>query len=212
MIGRTSGRRRGQIVTAVLGAIVAAQLYGGVAARAEEAGLVARVNGTPSVVRDGKTTPLRRGDTVHIGDRLETNATAKIKLLLADDSVLAIGPDTQIVLDELTLSGAGRKARLRVLAGRFKIAIAAWLSGPSDYTVHTPTAVAGVRGTILWGDTQLDAICALEGHVEVRAVSTGTVAEIDAGHCVTSMGRGETAPLVPSREDLAKYLRDVTLD
>jgi hypothetical protein len=99
-----------------------------------------------------------------------------------------------------------------VLFGRFKLAIADWLNGPSDYQVDTPTAVAGVRGTVLWGDTQLDAICALRGHVEVRTVRGNATATLEAGHCVTDMAKGEVAPLVPSREDLEKYLREVTLD
>jgi hypothetical protein len=179
---------------------------------AADAGWVAGINGTPTLTRAGKTEPLKRGDTVVVGDRIETAEGSKVKILLADDSVLAIGPRTQLTIDELAFGGDGRKGRLHVLFGRFKLAIADWLNGPSDYQVDTPTAVAGVRGTVLWGDTQLDAICALRGHVEVRTVRGNATATLEAGHCVTDMAKGEVAPLVPSREDLEKYLREVTLD
>ena len=195
---------------ALVGAL--AQLSLAPALWAAEAGLVAGVNGQPSITRAGTTRPLQRGDTVSIGDRISTDATAKVKLLLADDSVLAIGPKTEVVVDELVLGAAGRKGRLRVLVGRFKLAIAAWLTGPSDYEVSTPTAVAGVRGTVLWGDTELDAICALQGTVEVRTLRGDATATLEPGRCVTDMAKGKTAPLVPSREDLAKYLKEVTLD
>lgn len=186
--------------------------HAGVAAAANEAGWVAGINGTPTVSRGTATTPLNRGDTVLVGDRIDTDAGAKVKLLLADDSVLAIGPRSQVILNELVLDSRGRKGRLEVLVGRFKLAIAEWLNGASDYEVRTPTAIAGVRGTVLWGDTQLDAICALRGHVEVRTIRGHATAELDPGHCVTRMGRGETKPLVPSREELEKYLREVSLD
>ncbi|HSP97376.1 MAG TPA: hypothetical protein VL049_09065 [Candidatus Dormibacteraeota bacterium] len=56
--------------------------------------------------------------------------------------------------------------------------------------------VAGVRGTVLSGDTTLDAICALQGTVT----------------CVTKMAAGETKPLVPTRDELARYLKEVSLD
>ncbi len=179
---------------------------------AAEAAWVARINGKPSLTRAGKTEPLQRGATVSIGDRIETDGTSKVKLLLADDSVLAIGPRTAVTIDELVLGPANRTGRLRVLFGRFKLAITAWLSGPSEYQVDTPTAVAGVRGTILWGDTELDAICALRGTVEVRAVRGDAAATLETGQCVTHMGRGETVPLVPTRDELEKYLKDVSLD
>ena len=181
------------------------------AVNASEAGLVAGINGAPTVTRAGATQPLKRGDAVEVGDRLTTDATAKIKILLADDSVLNIGPQTEVVVDELLL-GENRTGKLRVLAGRFKLAIAAWFGGSSDYQIDMPTAVAGVRGTVLWGDTTLDAICALQGTVEVRAVKGSASATLNAGQCVTKMAAGETAPLTPSREDLLRYLKEVQLD
>jgi len=195
-----------------LAALVLPFWCAGLALAANEAGSVTAINGTPTVMRGTATAPLKRGDTVLIGDRIETDATAEVKVLLADDSVLAIGPRSQVTIDELVLEGGARKGRLDVLVGRFKLAIADWLSGSSDYEVRTPTAIAGVRGTVLWGDTELDAICALRGHVQVRTVRGSAVAELDPGRCVTHMSRGETEPLVPSREDLDKYLREVTID
>jgi hypothetical protein len=176
-----------------------------------DAGTVVRVNGHPTCVRAGVVRPLKRGDAVAIGDRITTDAESKIKLLLADDSVLAIGAGSTVTLDDLTLGANGRTGRLGVLVGRFKLAIAAWLSGPSDYEVRTPTAVAGVRGTVLWGDTALDAICALQGTVEVRTIRGDARATLDAGHCVTKMAAGETVPLAPTADQLRRYLDEVTV-
>ena len=86
-------------------------------------------------------------------------------------------------------------------------------SHSSTYEVRTATAVAGVRGTVLWGDTDLDTICALDGHVEVRALSgTGSSAQLAAGDCVTHMGAGQTALLTPSAAELAAYIKEVTLE
>lgn len=199
--------------SALVGGIVLLQLSSTTAVLAADAGLVAGINGAPTVTRGDKTEPLKQGASVQVGDRITTDGAAKVKILLADDSVLAIGPGSQVTIDELVLSSDSRKGRLSVLVGRFKIAIADWLrGGSSDYQVRMPTAVAGVRGTVLWGDTQLDAICALHGNVQVLTPQGDPMADLVTGHCVTNMGRGKPEPLEPSREALEKYLKEVTLD
>lgn len=191
--------------------LIAGYLLAALPAAAEEAGMVAGVSGAPTVTRAGTTQPLKRGDAIAVGDRISTDATARVKVLMRDDSVLSIGSGTEIVIDQLLLDGT-RTGRLRVLVGRFKLAIAAWFGGgASDYEIETPTAVAGVRGTVLWGDTSLDAICALQGTVAVRTVKGNATATVTAGECVTKMAAGETQPLVPTREQLAKYLSEVSL-
>jgi len=178
-----------------------------------EAGLVARVNGSPTLERAGKTEALKRGSNVFTGDVIETDANSKVKILLNDDSVLAIGPKSRVAVSDFVLDSSGRNVRLQVLAGRFKIAIAKFFGAHTDYEIRTPTAVAGVRGTVLWGDTVLDAICALEGNIEVRPrTGAGAPAQLSTGECVSQMAAGKTAPLKPTAEELAAYLKEVTLD
>lgn len=182
-------------------------------ALAGEAGLVARVNGAPTLERSGKTETLKRGSTVFTGDVIETDANSKVKILLNDDSVLAIGPKSRVNVSDFVLDSSGRKVWLQVLAGRFKIAIAKFFGAHTDYEIRTPTAVAGVRGTVLWGDTVLDAICALEGNIEVRPrTGAGAPAQLSTGECVSQMAAGKTAPLKPTAEEMDAYLKEVTLD
>ena len=180
---------------------------------AGEAGLIARVNGAPTVERAGKTEGLKRGSNVFTGDVIETDANSKVKVLLNDDSVLAIGPKSRVNLGDFVLDSSGGSVRLHVLAGRFKIAIAKFFGAHTDYEIRTPTAIAGVRGTVLWGDTDRDAICALEGNIEVRPrTGAGAPAQLSTGECVNQMAAGKTVPLKPTPEELAAYLREVTLD
>lgn len=196
-----------------LAAVLGACLVVAAAAHAAEPALVVRVNGAPTCERAGKTQLLAEGTKVLLGDVIVTDATAKVKLILADDSVIAIGRNSRVVLDEFVLAPERRTVQLRVIPGRFKIAIARFFGAASTYEVRTATAVAGVRGTVLWGDTDLDTICALDGHVDVRALSgAGSRAQLAAGDCVTHMGAGQTAPLKPSAAELAAYLKEVTLE
>lgn len=180
------------------------------AAHGEPAASVTGINGSPARIRQGRSETLVAGAVIEVGDEISTDAAAKVQIQLADKSVLVIGPQTRVKLDEFQLGAEARRSRLSVFAGRFKLAVEKFV-GSTDYQIETPTAVAGVRGTVVWGDTQLDTICALEGHVEVNTRKGTAVAEFGAGNCVHEMAAGKTTPLVPTAEQLAGYLKLVTL-
>jgi hypothetical protein len=173
--------------------------------------VVVQVDGAPALERAGATQLLQPGRALERGDVIVTGDQSKVRIVLADDSVLAVGPKSRLIIESLALDGE-RAGRLQALAGSFKIAIAKWLSGPTDYEIRTPTAVVGVRGTVLWGDIQLDAVCALDGKVEVRSRKGGAAAKLGAGQCVQRMGLGTPVPLKPSPVELEEYLRAVTLE
>ena len=77
-------------------------------AHADEVALVVRINGAPTVERAGKTQPVHRGDSVNSGDTITTDAASKVKILLADDSVLAIGPSSRVTLTDFQLRPESR--------------------------------------------------------------------------------------------------------
>jgi hypothetical protein len=182
--------------------------------RAEAAaGLVVATTGNPTVTRAGASHALRRSDRVYRSDTIDTDANAKAKILLSDDSVLAIGVSSHVRISEFVLTSDDRAVQLNVLAGRFKLAVAKFFGGRSQYQVFTPTAVAGVRGTVLWGDTTLDLICNLDGSLEVRsAAGESSLTQLKAGECASQMGKGKVVTVTPTSEDLARYLREVALD
>lgn len=184
------------------------------AAAAGRTGVVAELAGEVRVERAGTPYRVRPGSTVKVGDLIRTGETGKVRLLLEDNSVLSVGPRSRIVLEAFTLAiDEGRRAfDLRVLAGRFKIDIGKWFLGATEGRIQTPTAVVGVRGTVVWGDTDLDAVCALEGRIALAPVSKPEAEiELADGRCVSGMANGETNPLSPSAADLAGFLAEVDI-
>lgn len=175
-------------------------------------GIVAGTVGDVVLWRGGKAFRPNTGNALYAADEIETRAGAKARVLFGDESVLAMGPRTRIALANYGFDGETRKFALQVLAGRFKMAVAKYFLGKTDGRIETPTAVAGVRGTVVWGDTELDAVCALEGTVNLRA-KTGDAAgtDLEAGACAAEMKAGKTTPISPSAGDLKKYLAEVTL-
>lgn len=163
---------------------------------------------------DAQRNPAQVGAELRAGDRLETGVHGKIKATLSDKSVVAIGAGTQLQVSDLTVDDKGRTGRVKVAAGRFWMQITKWTGkGTSHYDVETPNAVAGVRGTTLWGDSEVDAICALEGTIEVRSLVEPalTPAKLEPGKCASELSHGKLAPFAPTPEQIEGYLSEVLI-
>jgi hypothetical protein len=176
--------------------------------------VVEAVEGDVSVLHASKKIPAAPGLRLTAGDGLETGSPGKARVRLADDSILALGASTELALTRLAMDEATRSGRIDVALGRFWMKIEKWTgTGASAYEIATPNAVAGVRGTTIWGDTGVDAICALEGTIEVRSVRNATLAAatLPAGNCASRLSKGELAPLIPTSEQLQKYLDEVLI-
>ncbi len=174
-------------------------------------GVVSLVNGTATSTFNGKVFKLEIGSQIYIGDQLQTGPSGRLKVVLNDDTVVNLGSSTNFAVDEFSLKGGTRKVTLAVKAGRFLASISKWFGEDSDWQMRTPAAVAGVRGTTLWGDTEVDAICALYGTIEVKSKSGGdaTNVRLEQGHCASKMKEGKTDALEPTPEQVQKYLSEV---
>jgi ferric-dicitrate binding protein FerR (iron transport regulator) len=85
------------------------------------------------------------GVGVNVGDRIVTGANGHAVIVLNDQSRLELGPDSSITLDQFAISGA---TRVSLFSGVLRSLVNATSGGaPANYQVHTPNAVAAVRGT-----------------------------------------------------------------
>jgi hypothetical protein len=205
--------RRSSVLVFPVSVLAVAIPFAASIALARDAALVVKINGTPQLERGDTVTPLQPHERVRINDIVITDRRSKAKILFDDDSVLAVGPDSRLALERFFVDARERRATLRVIAGRFKIAIARFFGTTSAYEVYTPTAVTGVRGTVLWGDTELDAICSLHGEIAVRSlVGTENPVQLSGGQCVRGMRAGPPQRFAPTKDELTGYLKAVTLD
>jgi hypothetical protein len=154
-------------------------------------GRVDALLGDCTVVRFGESgaRTLEVGAEVYEGDRVRTDAGARLKLLFVDGTVVQLGERTDLVLDWfLYAPGANsQSALLRVSAGIFRVILELMLPRAA-FEVQTATAVASVRGTdwITEVTPHATAIVALDGRVAVRNI------EPVAGEVVLGPGEGTT--------------------
>lgn len=95
------------------------------------------------------TRRLKQGDAVFSRETISTNIEAVAQLVLIDKSKLAIGPNSRIVLDKFVYDARKGKGDVILNVGKGALRFISGLSSSSSYTINTPTATIGVRGTVV---------------------------------------------------------------
>ncbi|HVN63746.1 MAG TPA: FecR family protein [Candidatus Binataceae bacterium] len=109
-------------------------------------GTIASAVGQVSIVRNGATIPAAAGMPVSRGDRIATGADGQAIVRVADQSKLELGPSTSISLDQFAGGGAA-PTRVGLFSGILRSVVKSAGGVPANYQIHTPNAVAAVRGT-----------------------------------------------------------------
>jgi hypothetical protein len=111
---------------------------------------VQKVTGTAAVVRQGGIISATIGLEIWENDILRTGSDGSIGIVFNDDTLLSLGPESVLVIDDFIFAPKQGKFSivLRMLKGT-----AAYLSGlisklsPDSAHFETPTASIGIRGT-----------------------------------------------------------------
>ncbi|HSF96087.1 MAG TPA: FecR domain-containing protein [Thermohalobaculum sp.] len=87
------------------------------------------------------------GASVFIGDVVKTDNVGEAQLLFEDGTRMVVGPNSSLVIDEFLFRGkaAENKFSVRALGGAFRFISGE--SGDKGYSIRTPSATIGVRGT-----------------------------------------------------------------
>jgi hypothetical protein len=111
---------------------------------------VKKVNGSVTVVRQGKTIQAINGLEIWEKDTLQTGRNGSIGIVFSDDTFLSMGPGSILTIDEFVF--APRQGKFSIVIRMLK-GTAAYLSGlisrlsPEAAYFKTPTASIGIRGT-----------------------------------------------------------------
>ena len=84
---------------------------------------------------------------VYSGDRIDTGPSGEAQIRFRDDTKLVVGPNSSLVIDAFVFSddGTARQITINAVRGAFRFFTG---SSPKDaYSIITPTATIGVRGT-----------------------------------------------------------------
>jgi len=121
------------------------------AAHAQPAAIGSTALAQNQVTREigGASSALSTGDSVYLNEVVKTGSGSLAKFVFVDSTNLSVGPVSRVVLDRFVYSGdpGVQKVTVNLAKGVFR-----FTTGSLDkkaYTINTPTAAIGVRGTIL---------------------------------------------------------------
>ncbi len=157
-------------------AVLAVPGIRGAVSAGPQAGEVLALFGQCFVETGGRRSLLKLGDAVHVGDTVDVEAGAKLKLRMNDGSVIAVASGSRLTIADYWVGDGGesRDATLSLGEGLLRAVVPA-LKGPPHFEIDTATGVAAVRSTDWFiearpGSTQVGV---LEGRVSLRSVATG---------------------------------------
>lgn len=135
---------------------------------------IVEFKGTVTFVKDGKTQPLMKGDTLGEKDTIITQGVgSEVKLDLGDNGgELNVTADTTVVIETLKVNkNKDAETKLDLKQGGL-IGNVKKLSKASNFEVKHAEGVAGIRGT-LWAVLPGQGVICLEGSVLVTFVVNG---------------------------------------
>ena len=100
--------------------------------------------------KGGAEQALQQGAEVDLEDTLRTGPAGNVKLTLTDQSVVVLGPDSEMLIERAEFEAQERsRVSLKLLVGGVWAKVKKAIAGSdSTFEVSAARAVAGVRGTI----------------------------------------------------------------
>jgi len=164
-----------------------------------EIGAAAAVTGTVTAQRPEAGSPVRRvhsGSVLYYGDDISTDAEGRMQILLLDETVFTVGPDTELTLDKFVydpftetgkITATLTQGAIKFISGR----IAA--KTPENVTIKLPVGSLGIRGTafiVTIGEGGRNRIDVLRGRVEFTSGKDGRSVMISRGERLRVDGDG----------------------
>ena len=136
----------------LLGYLVAASLLAPFPVNALEATVasIKTVRGASSIIRDKVPVEAKNGTRVLRGDFLKTGSDGSMAIVFRDDTLLSLGPNSEVAITEFLFSPADGKLSFITKILRGTVACMTGIIGklsPESIRFETPVANIGIRGT-----------------------------------------------------------------
>lgn len=145
--------------------MILALLAAGAAASTDTTATLTLFAGDCFIWHAGKSDEADIDQPLFAGDSVRTGKESRVELSYADGTVIRLGENSRLVV-----RSQGSVRSVGLLSGKFWAKVAK-LSGGSRFEVASPTAVAGVRGTVFKVEVDRDStsrVAVEEGEVEVH--------------------------------------------
>jgi len=162
------------------------------------------------ITPDGRQVAGQAAAPVSIGTRIVTGSDGHMQLLLLDETVFTIGPNSDIVVDEFVYDPdtSVHKISARVAKGVFR-----WVTGKvakkdtAQMKVNLPLDAIGIRGTdfeVMVAPDNSGSVKLFSGQLDITEKKTQRAFLLNAGQMVTFSAEGIFSPPAPLEPATAK--------
>lgn len=142
------------------------------------------------------------GQTLRNNSSIKTDESGRVYLQYPDMSSMALKPNSELTIEELSWAEGLRKVGVNLKTGEMKTAIVK-ASTPAEFTVKTIATVCVARGTIFYVKTMSDGaeVYVEEGAVDLNNVISGLSEKLNEGQLSGLLIDGSiAAPYLPTPE------------
>jgi FecR-like protein len=166
-------------------------------------GFYTAVLGQASVTHPGedRVLPVKLHDEVLFKDVIQTQNESRTKALFQDDSMLTVGENSRVEIDEYIYNPEKnvRQAIVKLMQGQVRALVSkVFKANGSRFEIHTPSAVAAARGTYftVWVENRQSGIINIGEKGRVDFTSGGITVAVDPGYfSIAHEGHAPSAPL-----------------
>jgi|GEM_PF-6928621 len=155
----------------LLAIVVVGGAAAGAAEKVERIAKLTAIQGEVLVQKAGGSKPFKAFVNLPVakGDQIMTGKGGSVQLVLDDGSKLTLGSQTHILLSDYTVNPqGGKKTVIKVMAGQVWSKLQSLTNANDSFQFETPTAVMGIRGTMLL--IEKSRVWVAEGAVAVRGI------------------------------------------
>ncbi len=119
-------------------------------ASADVIGVIKSVKNPANIERNQKLISVKTGDKLFVRDALVTGQNGAIGVILRDDSLISIGSNSRLIINEFLLKPEKKKLSFVASIVKGTMVYLTGLIAKQDRNavkINTPTATIGVRGT-----------------------------------------------------------------
>jgi len=116
---------------------------------AEKAGVTVDAAQTVQEISKGSARLIVANAEIFSNDRLRANSSGNAQIELLDGTKVVVGPNADVKIDDFVYSGGSTLGKLTISATRGAFRFISGRSNHSAYSIKTPYATIGVRGTAL---------------------------------------------------------------
>ncbi len=146
------------------------------------------------------------GMSIPVGTRIQTGASSAELQLVPNGTIIRLNRNTIFTVQDIQGLNGGTSNNFALLGGRIRT-VAAKLGGDQRYSVQTPSAVGGVRGTdfamYVGKNTEgvdTDWICVQEGEVSFTNITSGQTIAVKTGQFADAvLGAFQAVNATPER-------------